>query len=323
MYKSHMAFPLVSSRSFLRHEQARKGEQFLSTILTSTPAPVAVIYKPSDHGVYVQREDAACWFHPLRSEDNFAPLKSVSSALYVGELANTSQHVFVTDEQNVDEQYLGQLEVRSLRSLLGLLADVELTALAVSASMLSFATSTRFCARCGAATQLRDLGLSLRCTACPNVVYPPVSPAMIVAVLDGAGRVILSQRQRAPREGQRVMRTVLSGFVSPGESLEDTVAREVEEETGAKVSAVRYVGSQPWPFPSELMLGFYAVADSSAPVVLEAEELVQAAWTTKEEVRRALAGEHEEYVLPPPFTAAHVLIAAWANGLVDDYGNPR
>ncbi|EPY38421.1 NAD+ diphosphatase [Angomonas deanei] len=188
-------------------------------------------------------------------------------------------------------------------------------------SCVQWLASIPFCAKCGAPTSVNDWGMRRTCTACKQVYYPVISPAMIVAVLDGKGSVLLSQRrQQFGPATDRPMRTILAGFVAQGESLEETVVREVEEESAARVTSLRYVGSQPWPYPSQLMVCFYAVAGGGHTLVAQESELVNVAWVKKEEVRKALNGEHEEFIIPPPFTAAHTLLSAWASGEVNDLG---
>ena len=169
-----------------------------------------------------------------------------------------------------------------------------------------------------------DYGLTRECTGCKHRIYPPVVPAMIVAVLDGKGNVIMSQRHHHNLDTRgRPMRTVLSGFVAQGESMEETVVREVKEETGASVTSLRYVGSQPWPFPFQLMTCYYAVAEDSPDLVPEKEELVQVRWVPKSEVALMLAGKHEEFVTSPPNTATFPLLEGWVSGRVDDRGQIR
>jgi NAD+ diphosphatase len=101
------------------------------------------------------------------------------------------------------------------------------------------------------------------------------------------------------------------------------VVREVKEETGASVTSLRYVGSQPWPFPFQLMTCYYAVAEDSPHLVPEKEELVQVRWVPKSEVALMLAGKHEEFVTSPPNTATFPLLEGWVSGRVDDRGQIR
>nr|AGU67960.1 NAD+ diphosphatase [Strigomonas galati] len=299
----------------------------------SAAVPHLVVYRPTDNFVLTR---GASWRLPLAAPTTAAegwragcyPLLDLREAAYVGEDRATvpPQHLFATAPANVDPEYLaaeGATWVPA-RALLESSPATDAAALALCLSTVSWLTAAPFCSRCGAATAVTDYGHTRTCRACPHVYHPPVSPAVIVAVLDGKGHVLLSERH--PPAGRpapaRPMRTILAGFVSQGEAAEETVVREVAEESQAAVTALRYVGSQPWPFPHQLMLCYYAVAPDSPELAPELAELASVAWVSKEEVRRALAGTHEEFVVPPPFTAAHRLLTDWVEGKVDDQGEP-
>lgn len=136
--------------------------------------------------------------------------------------------------------------------------------------------------------------------------YPRTDPAVICLVHDGGRRVLLARQPIWP-EG---MYSHVAGFVEAGESLEGCVRREVEEEVGVVVDRVRYLGSQPWPFPRSLMVGFHAIGDPEAPIILEDEEISGARWFDVEQVRDALDGRGE-LVVPQPVSIAHVMLRSW------------
>jgi NAD+ diphosphatase len=161
----------------------------------------------------------------------------------------------------------------------------------------------RHCPRCGAATEVAQAGWVRRCPADGSEHYPRVDPAVIMLVHDGADGVLLGRKAEWP-EGRY---SILAGFVEPGESLEQAVAREVAEETGVAVRDVTYLGSQPWPFPSSLMLGFMAVADAGAAVVPDLAELEDARWFSRAE----LLSERDAPRLPPPVSIAYRLLRTW------------
>lgn len=162
---------------------------------------------------------------------------------------------------------------------------------------------TRFCLRCAEPLSPTAGGRSLRCTA-GHQEFPRLEPAVIMRVVDAEDRILLA---RAPRWDVGRF-SVLAGFVDPGEALEDTVRREVMEEVGVHVGEVRYVKSQPWPFPSSLMLAFTADARTTDLRLLDGE-IAEAAWFSREELVAAMDGG--EVSLPPPLSVAHQLITAW------------
>ena len=156
------------------------------------------------------------------------------------------------------------------------------------------------CSRCGVITVPAQAGWIRRCPEDGSEHYPRTDPAVIVLVLDEDDRALLGRQGR----WQPSWFSTLAGFVEPGESLEDAVVREVLEETGVAVQGSRYHSSQPWPFPSSLMLGFTATAAPGAPVI-PSTELEEARWFTRESIA---AGE---VMLPPATSISHRLIAEW------------
>ena len=165
------------------------------------------------------------------------------------------------------------------------------------------------CPRCGAPTTSVRGGSVRRCTADGTDHFPRTDPAIIVLVTDGADRAVLGRQQVWP---ERRFST-LAGFVEPGESAEHAVVREVHEESAVHVRDVVYRGSQPWPFPASLMLGYRAVCDpDSVPVPLDGE-LAEVRWFTRDQLRDAggWSGGSGEVLLPPPVSIAHRLITEW------------
>lgn len=162
---------------------------------------------------------------------------------------------------------------------------------------------TRYCLRCAEPLSPTAGGRSLRCSA-GHQEFPRLEPAVIMRVVDADDRILLA---RAPRWDVGRF-SVLAGFVDPGEALEDTVRREVMEEVGVDVGEVSYVKSQPWPFPSSLMLAFTARARTTNLRLLDGE-IAEAAWFSRADLVAAMA--RGEVSLPPPLSVAHQLIRAW------------
>ncbi|MEV0649738.1 NAD(+) diphosphatase [Phytomonospora sp. NPDC050363] len=138
-------------------------------------------------------------------------------------------------------------------------------------------------------------------------MWPRTDPAMIVLVTDGGDRCLLARGAGRPENWY----SCLAGFVEPGESAEACVAREVFEEVGLRVHGVRYVVSQPWPFPASLMLGFYALADPDAPITRDPGEIADARWFTRDELRDALEGRSTSMATPGGISVAHHLMDRW------------
>jgi NAD+ diphosphatase len=188
-----------------------------------------------------------------------------------------------------------------LRALVAVLPEDQAQLLVYARALLVWRSRHRHCGVCGAPTVARSAGHVLACTSssCGAEFFPRIDPAIIVLVSDE--RRALLGRQRSWSPGRY---SALAGFVEAGESLEEAVAREVAEETGVRVTWVRYFASQPWPFPASLMLGFHAHAHER-PVQLDGE-LEDARWFELEQLRAA-----DEALLPPPHTIARRLIEAW------------
>jgi NAD+ diphosphatase len=161
----------------------------------------------------------------------------------------------------------------------------------------------RYCGRCGSPTVATRAGHARRCSRCDHESFPRIDPAIIVLVRNGE-RALLGRQPSWPPKRY----STIAGFVEPGESLEDAVRREVREETAIEVTAVHYHSSQPWPFPSALMLGFIADGLDATPVTQDAE-LEDAQWFTREQVHSG------EILLPPPESISRRLIEHWLKAI--------
>lgn len=192
-------------------------------------------------------------------------------------------------------------EFCDLRGVAGELVHEEAGILAYARAMVLWRERHRFCGRCGSRTVAADAGHVLRCIdpACGNQQFPRIDPAVIVLVTDGE-RALLG-RQAAWPPGRY---STIAGFVEPGESLEDAVAREVREESGVVIDEVEYHSSQPWPFPSSLMLGFMARA-SRTEIRQTDDELEDVRWWTRAQIASG------EIALPNPVSISFRLIEDW------------
>jgi NAD+ diphosphatase len=151
-----------------------------------------------------------------------------------------------------------------------------------------------------------------------ETLWPRTDPAIIVAVHDDVdgpeGRCLLGCNAAWPMLGEVRRYSTLAGFVEPGESAEMAVAREVAEETAIQVAGITYVGSQAWPFPGSLMLGFHAVADASQAICADQTEILEARWFTRTEIAAVLDGSSKAFGLPPSVSIANYLIREWLAG---------
>lgn len=186
-----------------------------------------------------------------------------------------------------------------VRDLFGRAAGNGPALAAYAARILDFDRAHRFCGRCGKKTRALRTERARLCTDCNRIVYPRISPAIIVLIKKGDS-ILLAGSPRFPSG----MHSILAGFVEPGENLEETVHREVREEVGISVTNLRYLASEPWPFPDSLMIGF--VADyAGGEIVIDNNEIASAGWFTRDNLP----------ALPPSRASiSRVLIDAWIRG---------
>jgi NAD+ diphosphatase len=165
----------------------------------------------------------------------------------------------------------------------------------------------RFCARCGTPTDIADGGHMRECPACGAHHFPRTDPAVIMLITDDQDRALLGRQPSWP-EGRF---STLAGFVEPGETLGDAVRREVMEEVGIEVGDVTYAASQPWPFPSSLMLGFVGKA-LKTEIRVDQDEIAEARWFSRDEVTALTASG--ELLLPPDVSISRWLVKQWHGG---------
>ena len=200
-----------------------------------------------------------------------------------------------------DEIWLG------LRDLGGRIDGRESELLIGAIALAGWLRDAAFCPTCGGGTELRQGGWSRRCLVCGREHFPRTDPAVIVAVESRDGeRLLLGANANW---GGR-MYSCFAGFTEAGESLESTVHREIEEESGVRLSSLRYISSQAWPFPRSLMVGFRAVVDEESAALADGEEIIDVRWFTRTEIGSALAGDGP-VGLPGPASIARALIVDW------------
>lgn len=195
----------------------------------------------------------------------------------------------------------------SIFRALELLPREEASTYAAARSLIDWHLRHRFCARCGSGdTAIYRAGWGRKCGQCGTEHFPRTDPVVIM-LAEHEGRVLVGRQPRYPKDRY----SALAGFVEPGESVEEAVARELWEEAGLRVSTVRYVTSQPWPFPSSLMMACVAQADS-ADLTIDMTELEDAFWIDRGGVEAALASDPDApFLPPPPYAIAHTLLTWW------------
>ena len=191
--------------------------------------------------------------------------------------------------------------------LLGLMCPKDAAIWGAARALNEWHNRHRYCGICGAAAEAFRAGWGRKCAGCGAEHFPRVDPVVIM-LAELEGRVLLARQHQYP-EGRY---SALAGFVEPGESIEEAVARELMEEAGVSVSDVRYVASQPWPFPGSLMIACVARAEADA-ITLDTTELEDALWVDLAGVEAALAGaEGAPFLAPPPFAIANTLLLRWS-----------
>ena len=248
----------------------------------------------------------------LASPAVLAPLlDGVSAPVFLG--LDGAVATFAADVSHAREQALADAlapaRLTGLREVGALVSQREGGMLAYAAAILAWHRRHRFCGVCGAPTEVAEAGHLRVCLnpQGPHKHFPRTDPVVIMLVTDG-DRALLG-RQAVWPPGRY---SALAGYVEPGESIEEAVAREVAEEAGIAVEAVTYRSSQPWPFPSSLMLGFTAKLAGSADLRFDDDELEDVRWFERDELRAAaLVGD---VLLPPPVAIARRLIEDWLDG---------
>lgn len=223
-------------------------------------------------------------------------------------------HHFAIDVGGPDSAPLADrskyIDVRSAAMSCG---PADCNILAQAKSLIDWHARHGFCAVCGQPTRMRDGGYARKCTseACGAEHFPRTDPVTIMLVVQGDRHALLGRQARFPQGNY----SALAGFMEPGESIEDAVRREVFEEAGIMAGEVRYHSSQPWPFPSSLMIGCIAEAQTT-DIELDGEELEDARWFSRDEVAAMVDNwqGREGLRMPPPFAIAHQLARGWLGG---------
>ncbi|MDG2304942.1 MAG: NAD(+) diphosphatase [Candidatus Binatia bacterium] len=201
---------------------------------------------------------------------------------------------------------LRDAEFPDLRAIATRLSVEDASIAAQARHMVDWHARHGFCPGCGQPTHAKDGGWARQCPSCDTEHFPRTDPVAIMLVYKD-DRCLLGRQPAWPRP----FFSALAGFVEAGETLEETVRREVMEEAGIEVGAVRYHSSQPWPFPASLMMGCMAEA-TSEDITVDTSELEEALWFTRDEARQSLRRPTDKLAVPPKMAIAHQLLRVWA-----------
>jgi NAD+ diphosphatase len=222
---------------------------------------------------------------------------------------------FALDATPAEFEPSGDSVAMDARSVAPMIDGGEAAILAEARSLIDWHARHRFCAQCGTPSVVASGGWVRHCPNCKAHHFPRVDPVVIMLAVKGE-RCLLGRGRR--RVGMRF--SCLAGFMEPGETLEEAVRREILEESGIEVGRVRYLASQPWPFPSSLMMGFLAEALTDE-ITIDPEEIAEARWFERDEVRAMVERSRSDdpvpgmVTLPPPLAIGHQIARRWAFGI--------
>ncbi|MDD2818100.1 MAG: NAD(+) diphosphatase [Candidatus Nanopelagicales bacterium] len=303
MTNTHLFDDLLFTRAGLdRATHLRTDDEFLATLLTAQSKAIWVHRGESpldvdsnDHELAViDGEHVAAFIDGDHSRISFLGLDASGNAFI-------AVHLNEREELSGEQLWVGLREARNL-------PDLHASAFVTAVGLDNWRNKHQRCAVCGDELVVTQAGWTLHCAAHEMDHFPRTDPAIIVLVRDADDRAMLGRQASWP-EGQM---STIAGFVEPGESAEDAVRREVFEETGVIIGksneALTYCGSQPWPFPASLMLGYQALAERNE-INVDQHEIAEARWFTRDEMRTAC--ESGELKLPPTTSISRQLIERW------------
>jgi NAD+ diphosphatase len=248
-------------------------------------------------------------FDPLFSGGEARALNGARETVFLGLMEAAPRFAIGFEAESIAALKSGDgiaaVDLRSI-AVQGLVTADHLPPLAEAKALLGWHARHRFCPNCGAATLLTQAGWRRDCPACKAEHFPRTDPVVIMLPIAG-DRCVLGRSPRFPP----TMWSCLAGYAEPGESIEEAVRREVLEEVGIDCTRVRYFASQPWPFPTSLMIGCHAQALSET-IVVDRSEIEEARWFDRDELKLMLALAHPQgLTTPPPIAIAHHIISAF------------
>ncbi|HEY1613570.1 MAG TPA: NAD(+) diphosphatase [Rhizomicrobium sp.] len=249
----------------------------------------------------------AAWFRPGLCENLMAEHAPWVFLGLDGDCAHFALDISAASDPEHEGPLAGLGRFTEMRAAAMQLPARDVAMLGQAKALIDWHQRHGFCPRCGAPTRFADAGYRRQCDQCGAEHFPRTDPVVIMLALHEDSCLVGRGKQFPP-----YMFSALAGFIEPGETIEEAVRREIMEEAGVPTGRVTYHTTQPWPFPSSLMIGCYAEA-LSRDIVLDGNELADACWLTRDMVRALLAGERMEGVfIPPPIAIAHHLLKDWA-----------
>jgi NAD+ diphosphatase len=294
--------PLGYSASLIDRAAGLRGDDAALKKLCSHER--AGVYVVGGELVVLKTTGEAC--DPLFSPGEASGLGAVRENVWLGLRDGVPRFGFGLDPETVGRlKSRNDLKITDLRTIAvqGMVGADHLPPLAEAKALLGWHARHRFCPNCGAPTQVLDAGWRRDCPSCKAQHFPRTDPVVIMLAILGERCVLGRSRRFAP-----TMWSCLAGFAEPGETIEEAVRREVLEEAGIACGRVRYFASQPWPFPSSIMIGCHAEALSDT-IVVDRDELEDARWFDRDELALMLKRQHPQgLTTPPPVAIAHHII---------------
>lgn len=294
--------PNAFTRSPLdRAAHHRRDGAWIAAALEAPETKLAPFYK---HRPFVTEEGGAVGIGWIGAHARGQIAPADAPLLFLGLDAEGAAHFAVQVGDEGPLSGVGRFD--DLRALGPRLSRDELATLGPAKSVFEWHARNGFCANCGAPSRIVEAGWKRECPACGAEHFPRVDPVCIM-LPTRADKCLLGRQRTWPRG----MHSALAGYIEPGESIEEAVARETLEEAGLRVREVKLHSTQPWPFPHSLMIGAIAEVENEDERI-DPHELESARWFTRAEASALVAGGHADAFCPPPFAIAHQLLKSWA-----------
>jgi NAD+ diphosphatase len=292
-----------------RVSQRRQDAGWVATLLEDPETRVLPL-----HGLKPQIRDSSAVALDWQGVEPWRPLiEGGCTSILLG--IRDGRAYFALDATAAEMPADGEIKVMDARAVASVIDGGEAAIVAEARSLIDWHARHRFCAQCGTPSVVASGGWMRLCPSCKAHHFPRVDPVVIMLAVNGE-RCLLGRGLRRP--GARF--SCLAGFIEPGETLEEAVRREILEESGILVGRVRYLASQPWPFPSSLMMGFLCEG-LSEEITIDPEELAEARWFERDEVRAMVERSRSDdpisgvATLPPPLAIGHQIARRWAFGV--------